>query len=383
MNKAFAVRHKNKNILIYADSDTNADILYATKLPVPDPFIFIRTASGKRHVVMSDLEIDRARSRSTAHKVHSLTHYAELARKKFKKTPGIAEILTTILRDFRIRSVAVPSGFPLGIADKMRRHRISVAPLPDPFFPERIYKRPEEIAEIKRAFRATEKGMQAGVDALKASKIKNGYLVYKGKRLTAETLRCIIDTTCLAQGYIPSGTIVAPGKQGCDPHDRGTGPIRANEPVILDCFPRSEKTGYFADMTRTVVRGKAPDAVKRMYRAVYDGQRLGLRMIKHGVKARKVHGAITKLFEGQGFHTGEKNGRMQGFFHTTGHALGLEIHEPPRIAINNITLEKGMVLTVEPGLYYHPHGGVRIEDTVLVTKTGIENLTRFPKFLEI
>lgn len=120
-----------------------------------------------------------------------------------------------------------------------------------------------------------------------------------------------------------------------------------------------------------------------MYRAVYEGQRMGLEMIKHGVKARKVHRAIQRLFESRGFHTGERDGRMQGFFHSTGHGLGLEIHEPPRIAINNITLEKGMVVTVEPGLYYYPVGGVRIEDTILVTRTGIENLTRFPKFLEI
>ncbi len=383
MNKMFRVRHRGKNILIYADSETNADILYATKLPVPDPFIFVRTAAGKRHLVMSDLEIDRARAHSTAHKVHSLTSYTELAKRRFKKTPDVAEILVTILKDLGIRSVAVPTGFPLGIADKMRKLKVSLTPLPDPFFPERIYKRPDEIAEIKKAFRATEKGMRAAVDALKASKIKNGYVIYKGKRLTAEALRSIIDTTCLVQGYVPTGTIVAPGKQGCDPHDRGSGLIRANDPIILDCLPRSEKSGYFADMTRTVVRGKASEMIKRMYRAVYDGHNLGLRTIKHGVKARKVHGGIVKLFKERGFVTGEKDGRMQGFIHSTGHALGLEIHEPPRIAINNITLEKGMVVTVEPGLYYYPQGGVRIEDTVLVTKTGIENLTRFPKFLEI
>jgi Xaa-Pro aminopeptidase len=383
MNKAFTARHKNKNILIYADSETNADILYATKLPVPDPFIFIRTATGKRHLVMSDLEIDRARAQSNAHKVHSLVAYMELAKKRFRGTPGVAEILTAILKDFGIRSVTVPSSFPLGVADQLRKYKIGVKSLPDPFFPERIYKRPDEIAEIKRAFRATEKGMKAGIDALKASKIKNGYLIYKGKKLTADKLRGVINTTVLSYGYIPTGTIVAPGKHGCDPHDRGSGFVRANQPVILDVFPRSEVSGYFADMTRTVVRGKASDMVKRMYRAVHDGQCLGLELIKHGVKARKVHGAIVRLFEERGFHTGETNGRMQGFIHTTGHALGLEIHEQPRIAPNNITLEKGMVLTVEPGLYYYPHGGIRIEDTVLVTRTGIENLTRFPKFLEI
>jgi Xaa-Pro aminopeptidase len=107
-------------------------------------------------------------------------------------------------------------------------------------------------------------------------------------------------------------------------------------------------------------------------------------MIRDGMKTRTIHRAIQKLFEKNGYRTGVIEGRMGGFFHGTGHGLGLEIHEPPRIAINKLTLEKGMVVTVEPGLYYHGAcGGVRIEDTVAVTRTGIENLTRFPKFLEI
>ena len=383
MNKAFTVRHKNKNILMYADSETDANILYGTNFSCPDPFIFLRTAAGKRHLVMSDLEIDRAKKQSSAHKVHSLSDYMARAKEKFGRTPGPVETLTTILKDFGIRSVSVPESFPVGVADGLRKNKIGVSAIKDPFYPERIYKKPSEIRAMKKAFRATEKGMQAAIDALKASRIRDGFLIYKGEKLTAETLRTIINTTVLAEGYVPSGTIVAPGKQGCDPHDRGSGIIRAHEPIILDVFPRSELTGYFADMTRTVVRGKASPIVRRMFAAVRDGQKLGLKLIKHGVKARLVHGSIMKLFEERGFHTGVKNGRMQGFFHTTGHALGLEIHEPPRIAINNITLEKGMVLTVEPGLYYYPHGGIRIEDTVLVTRTGIENLTRFPKFLEI
>ncbi len=383
MNSAFKIRHKNKNVLMYACSETDANMLYATNFSCPDPFIFVRTAEGKRHLVMSDLEIDRAKKQSSAHKVHSLAAYMDLAKKKFKKTPGIPEILATVLRDFGIRSVVVPENFPLGIAEGLRKLKINVSALPDPFFPERIYKKPAEVAEIKKAMRVTEKGIKAAFDALKASKIKKGYLYYKGHRLTAEILRNIINTTILTLGHIPSGTIVAPGKQGCDPHDQGSGVIRANEPIIIDVFPRAESTGYFADITRTVVRGKASDEVKKMYKTVYDGQKLGLSLVKHGAKARSVHRAIQKLFEGNGYHTGEKDGRMQGFFHSTGHALGLEIHEPPRIAINNITLEKGMVVTVEPGLYYYPVGGVRIEDTILVTRSGIENLTRIPKFLEI
>ena len=384
MNTAFKVRHTNKNVLMYACSETDANILYATNFFCPDPFISIRTAEGKRHLVMSDLEIDRAKRQSNAHKVHSLAAYTTLAEKKFKKTPGTVEILTTILRDFGMRRIFVPSNFPLLIAEGLRGNRIKVAALPDPFFPERIYKKPAEAEAVRKTMRTTEKGMQAAVDILAASRIKSGYLWYQGKKLTVETLRNAINTTILSLGCTPAGTIVAPGKQGCDPHERGSGVIRANETVIIDVFPRSESTGYFADITRTFVRGKASEEVRKIYRAVYDGQKLGLDMIRDGVKTRKVHRAIQKLFEKRGFKSGLQDGRMQGFFHSTGHGLGLEIHEPPRIAANNLTLEKGMVVTVEPGLYYFgANGGVRIEDTIVVTKSGIDNLTRFPKFLEI
>ncbi len=383
MRKTFPVRHRGKNVLMFADSSSDADILYATRFQAGDPFIFVRTAAGRRHLVMSDLEIDRARQQSTAHTVHSLTRFTELAVEKYGRRAGAPEILATILRSFRIRSVAVPERFPLGVADRLRKLGIRVTALSAPFYPERIIKTPGEIREIKKACRATEKGMAAAIRALEKSRIRNGYLIYQGRRLTAEALRAIINTTVLALGYLPGGTIVAPGKQGCDPHDVGSGAIRADQPVILDVFPRSEASGYFADMTRTVVRGHASEAVKRMFRAVHDGHKLGLSRVHHGARGQEVHAAIEELFTERGFATGKIKGRMQGFFHSTGHGLGLEIHEPPRIGRNAVTLHKGMVVTVEPGLYYYPHGGVRIEDTVLVTWEGSENLTRFPKFLEI
>jgi len=240
-----------------------------------------------------------------------------------------------------------------------------------------------EIVSIKRTMRATERGMKAALRVLRDSRVKGGRLVYRGSSLTAERLRGVINTTILEQGYIPSATIVAPGKQGCDPHDRGSGVIRANEPVIIDVFPRAEETGYYADITRTFVQGKASDFVKRMHSVVRAGQALGVQMVRHGAKTKDIHAAIVKLFEERGFATGEEAGRMQGFFHGTGHGLGLGIHEPPHVGPNSAVLEKGMVVTIEPGLYYYPHGGVRIEDTVLVTRRGVENLTRFPKFLEV
>jgi len=374
---------KNKNILLYAPSEIDSNVLYATRFFCPDPFIFIRTARGKRIYVMSDLEIDRARATTNAHRVLSLARYAESAESRTGKPPHVADVITEVFRDLKIRGVTVPENFSAGITDRLRDNGISVRVAPDPFFEERTYKTPDEVKAISQTMRATEAGMQAAVDTLRKSSIRNGWVMYGKKRLTAEILREIVNGTIFDRGCIPSHTIVAPGKHGCDPHNVGSGPIRANQTIIIDIFPRSEKTGYFGDMTRTFVKGKAPDAVKKMFQAVLAGQKLGLKLAGHGVKTASVHRAIMELFDGRGFATGKIDGRMQGFFHGTGHGLGLDIHEAPRIAVNKLVLEKGMVVTVEPGLYYYPVGGVRIEDTVLITAKGVKNLTRFPKFLEI
>ncbi len=374
---------KAYTILLYASSESDADVLYATRFHCPDPFIFIRTARGRRIYVMSDLEIGRARKQSNAHRVLPLSRYAARAMSRSGGTPGVADIIVEVLRDLGIRSVTVPGSAPAGLVEGLRARRVRVRVATGPLFPERAIKTRPEVTAIRRAMRATEAGLAAGVELLRGATIRKGWVMRGGKRLTAEELRRVINAEVFARGCIPQRTIVAAGRRGCDPHDIGGGPIRAGQPVIIDIFPRSESTGYFADITRTFVKGTANDMVRDIYQTVLAGQRLGMRMIRHGVRAGDIHGAILDLFESRGFPTGEAKGRMQGFFHGTGHGLGLEIHEPPRIAMNDSVLKAGMVVTVEPGLYYHPLGGVRIEDTVLVTGTGIRNLTRFPKFLEI
>jgi len=374
---------RGKNLLLYASSDHDADILYATRFSAPDPFIFIRTSRGRRILVMSDLEIDRASRQSTAHRVMSFSRLAGLARRRIRRAPHVSDIMVEVLRELGIRSVVVPERFPAGVADRLRRSRIGVKIVTGAFFPERAVKTDAEVREIRRVMRVTERGMAAAVAMLEKSRVRGGYLVWKGSRLTAEMLRKAINESIFSEGCIPAGTIVAPGRHGCDPHDIGSGPVRAGQPVIIDIFPRAEQSGYFADITRTFVKGKAPEQIQRMYRAVLDAQRMALRSIRHGARGRDIHESIQGLFGTRGFETGRIDGRMQGFFHGTGHGLGLDIHESPRVALAGDVLRRGMVVTVEPGLYYWPAGGVRIEDTVLVTKDGIRNLTRFPKYLEI
>ena len=202
--------------------------------------------------------------------------------------------------------------------------------------------------------------------------------------MTAEDVQGVINATIARRGGIASHTIVACGNQGCDPHESGYGPLRAHTTVIiLDIFPRDMRTGYYGDITRTVVRGRASDAVKELYAVVGAAQALAFRTLRAGVNGQKVHRAIQELFVQKGYKTGQVRGRMQGFFHGTGHGLGLDVHERPRVGAVSEKLRTGHVVTVEPGLYYRGIGGVRLEDVALIQQTGMRNLARFPKTLEI
>jgi len=199
--------------------------------------------------------------------------------------------------------------------------------------------------------------------------------------LTSEILRAEIDSAILCAGGQPANTIVAGGNQACDPHERGTGPLRAHSLIILDIFPRDARTGYFGDMTRTVVRGRASEAQRRLWETVREAQMHAIKAMKPGADGGGIHDAVKDFFTANGYPTGLQNGRQTGFFHGTGHGLGLEIHEEPRFA--RTIFKPGQVITVEPGLYYPGLGGVRIEDVVTVTGTGVRMLSRFPKQLEL
>jgi Xaa-Pro aminopeptidase len=221
------------------------------------------------------------------------------------------------------------------------------------------------------------------LDALRESDIRGDRLYWKGEVLTAEILRRVMDLSFMEDECLGQHTIVAPGVQGVDPHNEGSGPILPHQSLVLDVFPRSTKTRYWADMTRTVVRGRASDQLKRMYDAVLAAQLRGIALCADGVDGQNVHQEVTAVLERAGFETGMVDGRMQGFFHGTGHGVGLDIHEAPRISKVSSILGTGHVVTVEPGLYYSRWGAVRIEDMVLIESGGCRNLTSFPKTLEI
>src|SRR5438876_6873291 len=367
--------------LIVAASENDADMLYATRFFAPDPFIFLEQ-NGKRTLVLSDLEIDRGRKQAEADEFVSFNQLEREVQGKSKKAPPYEKILAHFLRKRGVRSTIVPANFPLGYAQELAANKIRVQATNGLFWPEREAKSENEVEMIGRALRITEKGLKRAIEVLKASKPGPGKrLRWNGKTLTSEMLRAEIDSAILRAGGIPTGAIVAGGDQAGDPHERGHGALYADSLIILDVFPRDAKTGYFGDMTRTVVRGRASDAQRKLWEAVKAGQALALKKVKAGVDGMTIHKAIQEFFASRGFPTTIRKGRRVGFFHGTGHGLGLEIHEHPRL--QKVTLKDRQVLTVAPGLYYLGLGGVRLEDVVLVTKAGCKILSRFPKQLEI
>ena len=367
-----------------ADSEHDANMLYAVGMFVPDPFIYLRLR-GRPYIVLSDLEIDRAAGAAPHCRALALSKYQAQLRQAGVKSPGYAQVIAAILRERKIRRVTVPENFPLGLSEELKRLRVGVTVARGGVFPEREFKEPAEVKKISAALMMAEVGMAEAMQVLRATKIgRDRRLYHRNDVLTSEKLRAVIDCAILQASGLPANTIVAGGRQACDPHERGFGPLRAHEPIIIDIFPRSARTGYFGDITRTVVRGRASEAVRRLYDTVWHGQALGFKKIRAGVPTQAVHGAVQEFFAQQGYATGRRNGRMEGFFHGTGHGLGLDIHEAPRLGqFSNGKLVAGQVVTVEPGLYYPELGGIRLEDVALVKQTGARNLTRFEKQLEI
>ncbi|HWY41528.1 MAG TPA: Xaa-Pro peptidase family protein [Chthoniobacterales bacterium] len=366
--------------LIVAPSDIDADMLYATKFWAGDPFIFLQQ-KGKRTVVLTDLEMGRGKRTAKADEFVSFNQLEREVQGSSKQAPPFEKVMAHFLRKRGIKNAIVPANFALGYARELAKDNVELSTTNGLFWPEREAKTDEELKLIGRALRITETGLKRAMEVLKASKPQGKKLSWSGKTLTSEILRAEIDTAMLRAGGTPTNTIVAGGDQACDPHERGSGPLYVNSLIILDIFPRDAQTGYWGDMTRTVVRGRASEAQRKLWQTVKDGQELALREIKDGVDGMTIHKAIQALFKKRGYPTEVRNGVNVGFFHGTGHGLGLEIHEYPRL--QKVVLKERQVLTVEPGLYYPGLGGVRHEDVVVVTKTGCKILSRFPKPLEI
>jgi Xaa-Pro aminopeptidase len=372
------------NLLMIAASARDANMLYAAGMFADDALIYLRLR-GRCHLLVSDAELGRARREAGHCRILSAARVAERLRKAGRARVTLAHVAAAVLREKGLRKVAVPEEFPLGFARQLRDAGIKVKPVKGEFFPQRELKSAAEVKKVSAALVMAEVGLSEGLQVLRHAKVaRDKRLVWRGLPLTSDRLRAVIDSAVVQAGGTPTRTIVAGGRQGCDPNHVGHGALRAGQPILLDISPRSQKTGFHADITRTVVKGRASDGVRRMFRAVEAAQELGLELVQHGVEGRAVHRAILQSLKEAGFDTARRDGCMEGFVHTAGHGVGLDLHEAPQLGANSRDLLRaGQVITVEPGLYYPDIGGVRLEDVALVTRNGARNLTKCEKALEL
>ncbi|MBM3302093.1 MAG: M24 family metallopeptidase, partial [Deltaproteobacteria bacterium] len=261
------ISRRSRAQVLYADSEKDGNMLYATRVFVPDPFLFFRWR-GKKHIAVGDLELARLRREADVDRVFSYRDFAGQGRRQVRGFKSIAEVCSEIFGQLRIRAIEVPHSFPAGLADELRARGLRVKPKPDPFFPEREVKDGKEVARIVHAIRAAEHGMEAAAGALRQARVnkREPSLLFLGvERLTSERLRTIIHQAILEKGCHARNTIVSCAKQSCDPHQRGEGVLSAHEPIIVDIFPRCEVSGYYGDLTRTFVKGEASSRIRGMY----------------------------------------------------------------------------------------------------------------------
>lgn len=373
---------RRPDLLMIAASEYDSNMLWATHFVAGDPFIFMRLR-GRTILVMSDLEIGRARDQARVDTILSFSTLDEKLKKAGVKKPTQIDILVHLLRRRRIRRLTVPWNFPLSTADALRKRGIRLKTKGDPFFEERVVKTRAEVEAVTRSLRHTEAAIAAGAEVLRRSRIRGSRVLYGGSPLTCERLKQVVNMTLMERGCVPSHTIIACGDHACDPHNEGSGPVRPNQAIIFDVFPRSESTMYYGDISRTFVKGRASEALRRQYDTVRRAQDVAFRRIRGGADGKKIHEEVEKFLKDEGYVTEARNGKMVGYFHGTGHGLGLDIHEAPGIGKRGTKLPAGAIVTVEPGLYYPGIGGVRIEDVVHVTERGCRNLVVAPKVLEI
>lgn len=366
------------NKFAYA-STKNSDLLYLLKRHVSDPVFYLST-DKQAYVFLDKREFGILTERPKGLKVLELDPFIELARRDKRAGTLLNKIALNILEKFVARSsaLAVPNYLPVDMADFLRSKKYQLD-VTSQFVPARRHKSDLEKNIIKNNLKKTQKAFKKIEEVLRQSVVKKAYIYFQGKKLTSEYLKKMIELVLYQEGMINvEGMIISSGEQAAIPHHSGSGPLLANSSIVCDIFPREMASGYFADMSRTYVKGKPSAELRQMHASVKKAQELAMAKIKNGAKSESIHELVVKSLADDGFLTAD-----EGFVHSTGHGLGLDVHEEPSIGLHPEKLKAGDIVTVEPGLYYKKIGGVRIEDVVYVTKSGCENLTNYPKILVI
>jgi Xaa-Pro aminopeptidase len=369
---------------MYADTYRSPELRHEVPIGIPDPFLYAEK-DGVKHIAIGSMEIPRLATLGLF-ELHPAEAYGS---DELRRAGGLShseitkEVSARAVKALGITRAVVPDSFPLWLADRLRGEGVELT-VDGAFFDDRRrVKTDAELAGIRRAQRAAEAGMDAARDLLRRAAVNGSGLEVDGEPLTVERVKSAMSQVFAAHGATSDDFIVAPGPQGAVGHDMGSGPISAGVPIVIDIWPRDNESFMFCDMTRTFVVGDVPQDVQRWHALAKEALDRAISEIKDGADGRAIFDGTCEIFEAAGeptLRTKEAGTTLaDGFFHGLGHGVGLEVHEEPGMSLSTKgPLRAGDVVTVEPACYRQGFGGVRLEDLILVTNDGAENLTRYP-----
>jgi Xaa-Pro aminopeptidase len=371
------------DVLLYGDTFRSPELRHELPIGIPDAFLYAER-DGARHVLVSSLELPRVRELAglTAHVYEEFGSDTLFAEGLALEAIG-AELVTRAITSLGLRHATVPRTFPVWLADRLRADGIELTVDQELFDDRRRVKNEHELAGVRRAQRAAEAGMEAARSMLARATQNGGALELDGEPLTSERIKVAISQAFAENGATGDEFIVAHGPQSAVGHHMGGGLIKASEPIVIDIWPRDNESACFADMTRTFCVGDIPTELQEWWTLCKEALDKSIAAVREGVGGREVYDISCDVFEGAGQTTGRNKEPGEplehGFFHGLGHGVGLEVHEAPGLGrAAKKPLRAGDVVTIEPGLYRPGFGGLRLEDLLVVTKDGAENLTRFP-----
>ncbi|MCB9845872.1 MAG: aminopeptidase P family protein [Phycisphaeraceae bacterium] len=364
--------------------ETNQALYRRIRFSVGDPTTLVEVEGAGSTLIIRDIEMERARRMARADRVACPKDFEPPGGLSADRQTATAQATAECLRRAGVARVRGHGSTPLIYVDHIRRAGIEVEFDPDLGLLAQRQKDGQELAWLREAQSVTEQAMRMACELIASARAgRDGALQFEGAPLTSERVRSEIDVFLLRSGYLNPICIVAGGPQGGDCHERGTGPLRTGEPIIIDIYPKNRQSHYWGDCTRTVVHGEVPEAIAAMHRAVVEAKRAAIHATRAGVTADAVHAAAAEVIQRHGFEMGlpGPGDRSAHMTHGTGHGVGLDVHEPPLLDSGGPELLAGDVLTIEPGLYAVGLGGVRVEDMVAVTRAGCENFNSLPEGL--
>ena len=367
-----AIKKAGMDAYVMYASSRDADMRYLTRFTSSDPYVFFKKPGETGTIIISQMETGRASRESVA---------AVMTRAQ----AGLPDIMKTEKDPYRAtakmiaaqagKKILVPPNFPLALAEALNEF-CSVVVDRNTVALMRSRKDKNEIRMLKSVQKITETAMGVAVSMIREASVKRGVLFSGGKPLTSERVKFAIHCCLLEHGCSAVDSIVSCGEDTAVPHITGTGPLRANQPIVIDIFPFDERTGYYADMTRTVSKGTPSEEILAMFSVLREAQELAISRVRAGIQGSDVHQAVVDFFKDHGYES-----NTHGFIHNLGHGVGLQVHELPTVGPSGTALEPGNIITIEPGLYYPGIGGVRLEDVGVVTRKGFDDFTNFEKEL--